>query len=89
MEDAVQHLLSCTKGTGLTSLDMYDTLLPLFSGAHSNAIPNEAVIEPMRVSNNGEEQPTSDVVVQEALDEERTKIEESRSMPKWLVQTLR
>ena len=89
VEDAVQPLLSCTKGIGLTSQDMYDTLLPLFSGAHSNAVPNEVVIQPMQVSDNGEEQPISDVDVQEALDEERTEIEESRSMPKWLVQTLR
>ena len=68
---------------------MYDTLLPLFSGAHSNAVPNEVVIQPMQVSSNGEDQTISDVGVQEALDEERTEIEESRSMPKWLVQTLR
>ena len=67
---------------------MYDTLLLLLSGAHSNAVPNEAVIQPMQDSNNSEEQPIFDADVQEALDEERTQIEESCSMPKWLVQTL-
>ena len=67
---------------------MYDTLLPLFSGAHSNAVPNEAIFQPMQVSNNSTKQPISNADVQEALDEERTEIEESRSMPKWLVQTL-
>ena len=55
VEDAVQPLLSCTEGTGLTSQDVYDTLLPLFSGAHSNAVPNEAAFQPMHVSNNSEE----------------------------------
>ena len=47
VEDAIQPLLSCTKVTGLTSQDMYDTLLPLVSGAHYNAVPNEAIIQPM------------------------------------------
>ena len=88
VEDAVQPLLSCTKETSLTSQDMYDTLLPLFSGAHSNAVPNEAVFQPMQVSNNSEERPIFDADVQKAFDEERTNIE-SHSMPKWLVQTLR
>ncbi len=68
---------------------MYDTLLPLFSGAHSNAVPSEAVFQPMQVSNDSAEQPIFDADVQEALDEERIDIEESRSMPKWPVQTLR
>ena len=33
VEDAVQPLLSCTKETGVSLGDVYDTLLPLFSGA--------------------------------------------------------
>ena len=41
VEDAIQALLSCAKGIGLTSQDMYDTLLPFFNGAHSNAVPND------------------------------------------------
>ena len=40
VEDAVQPLLSCTKETGDSSGDVYDTLLPLFSGAQP---PNEAI----------------------------------------------
>ena len=46
------------------------TLLPLFSSAHSNAVPNEVVIQPMQVSNNSKEQPISNAEVHEALDEE-------------------
>ena len=73
------------------SQDMYDTLLPLFIGGCSYVEPNEACIQPMQVSNDSTNQPmqVTDADVHDALDEERTKIEESRSMPKWLVQTLR
>jgi len=42
----------------------------------------------MQVSNDSTNQPISDVDVHDTLDGERTEIEESRSMPKWLVQTL-
>ncbi len=68
---------------------MYDTLLPLFTGGQSNVEPNEACIQPMQVSNESTNQPFTDADVHDALEEERTYIEESRSMPKWLVQTLR
>ena len=47
VEDAVQPLLSCTMKTGISSQDVYDTLLPLFSGAQPNVVPNEAVFQPM------------------------------------------
>ena len=43
VEDVVQPLLSCTKGTILSSHDVYETLLPLFNGAHPNVVPNEAI----------------------------------------------
>lgn len=89
VEDATQPLCSCTKGMGFTSQNMYDTLLPLFSGAHSNVAPNEVVVQPLQVPNNSQEQPIFDADVQEALDEERTEIEKSCFMPRWLVQTLR
>ena len=86
MEDAVQPLLSCTKETSVSSGDVYDTLLPLFSGAQP---PNEAIFQPTQVSNENTEQSISDADVHDALVDEREDIEESRSMPKWLVQTLR
>ena len=42
VEDAVQPLLSCTKQTGISSQDVFDTLLPLFTGGTSNVSSNEA-----------------------------------------------
>ena len=86
VEDAVQPLLSCTKEIGASSGDVYDTLLPLFSGAQP---PNEAIFQPTWVSNENTEQSIFDADVHDALTDEREDIEESRSMPKWLVQTLR
>lgn len=47
----MQPLLSCTKETNVCSQDMYDTLLPLFTGGQSNVEPNEACIQPVQVSN--------------------------------------
>ena len=82
MECAVQPLLSCTKETGVSSGDVYDTLLPLFSGAQP---PNEAIFQPTQVSNENTEQSISDSDVHDALVDERQDIEESRLMPKWLV----
>ena len=35
VEDAIQPLLSCTKETSISSRDVYDTLLPLFTGGQS------------------------------------------------------
>ena len=89
VEDVVQPLLSCTKETGVHSQDMYDTLLPLFSGAPSHVEQVEAHVQPIQVSNESTDQPISDAEVRDALDDERTEIEEARAMPKWLVQTLR
>jgi len=43
----------------------------------------------MQVSHDSTDQPISNADVYDALEGERTEIEESRSMPKWLVQTLR
>ena len=85
VEDTVQPLLSCTKETNVSSRDMYDTLLPLFSGAQSNVAPNEVN---MQVSNDTTDQPISDADLHDALVDEREDIEESRTFPKWLVQTL-
>ena len=89
VEDAVQPLVSCTKETDASSRDVYDTLLPLFSGAQSSATPNEAVFQPTQVLNDGADQPISDADVYDALEDERQEIEGSRNMPRWLVQTLR
>ena len=46
VEDAVQPLLSCTKQTGMSSQDVFDTLLPLFTGGTSNVSSNEAHVQP-------------------------------------------
>ena len=43
----------------------------------------------MQVSHESADQPNSDAHVYDALVDERANIEESRTMPKWLVQTLR
>ena len=43
----------------------------------------------MQLFNQSIDQPITDADACDALYEERTKIEESRTMPKWLVQTLR
>ena len=42
LEDVVQPLLSYTKQTGISSQDVFDTLLPLFTGGTSNVSSNEA-----------------------------------------------
>ena len=77
VEDAIQPLLSCTKKIGISSQDVYDTLLPLFSGAQPNVVPNEAVFQPMQVSHESVDQPIFDTDVHDALVDERAKIEES------------
>ena len=68
---------------------MYDTLLPLSSGAQPNVVPNEVNMQPMQVLNDDTHQPISDAELHDALVAEREDIEESRTLPKWLVQTLR
>ena len=68
---------------------MYDTLLPLFSGAQPNVAPNEVNIHPMQVANDNTDQPISHADLHDALVDEREDIEESQTLPKWLVQTLR
>ena len=47
----MQPLLSCTKETRIISQDVFDTLLPLFTGGTSNISPNESHVQPMQVSN--------------------------------------
>ena len=88
MEDDVHLLLSCTKETNLCSQDMYDTLFPLFNVGQSHVESKEAQIQPIQVFNQSIDQPIIDADVCDALDEERTEIEESMTMPKWLVKTL-
>ena len=42
VEDAIQPLLSCTKETSVSSKDVYDTLLPLFTSGQLSVDPLEA-----------------------------------------------
>ena len=46
VEDAMQPLLSCTKDTGVSSQDVFDALLCLFTCGSSNVNPNEACVQP-------------------------------------------
>ncbi|WP_129364608.1 hypothetical protein [Klebsiella pneumoniae] len=89
VEDCVQPLLSCTRDSNVSSQDIYDTLLPLFSGGNTNVSSNEANVQPMGVSENVLDQPITDADVHDVLDEERAENEQARGMPKWLVHTLR
>ena len=81
----VQPLLAYAKESNMTLQNVYDTLLPLFNGGN---ISNEAQIQPLYSSHDGLNQPLSDVDLKDALDEEKAKNEEARTLPKWLVQTL-
>ena len=89
VEDAVQPLLSCTKQTGISSQDVFDTLLPLFTGGTSNVSPNEAHVHPTQGSNDITDQPICDADLQHVIDKDMAKNEHTRNMPRWLVQTLR
>ncbi|MCO5600675.1 hypothetical protein L7F22_054790 [Adiantum nelumboides] len=89
VEDFGQPLLSCTRDSNVSSQDIYETLLPLFSGGSMNVNSNEANVQPMGVSENVTDQPITDVDVHDVLDEERAENEQARGMPKWLVHTLR
>ena len=68
---------------------MYDTLLPLFgggpSGGPSHVDHHEVQNQPLQVSNEFTDQPTSDADVHDVLYEERAENEKARNMPKWLV----
>ena len=52
-------------------------------------MPNEVNIQPIQVSIEDIDQPIFDADVHDALLDERDDIEQSWTMPKWLVQTLR
>ena len=71
---------------------MYDTLLPLFNGGQPYVEHIDAQVkannQPLQVPDQPTHEHVDDVDVDDAVDEERTLIEESRNMPKWLVQTL-
>ncbi|WP_219822517.1 hypothetical protein, partial [Enterobacter cloacae complex sp. 2DZ2F2B] len=88
VEDSVKPLLSCIKDSHVSSQDIYDTLLPLFSGGNTNVSSNEANVQPMGVSENVTDQPIRDAHIHDVLDEERAKTERARGMTKWLVYTL-
>ena len=85
VEDAVQPLLSCTKETGVSSRDVFDTLLPLFAGGTSNVRSTEAHVQPMQVSNDVTDQPISDADLQDAISDDMAENTQARNMPKWLV----
>ena len=89
VEDAVQPLLSCTKETGVSSRDVFDTLLPLFTGGSSDVHPTEANVQPTQVSNDITDHTISDADLQDEIYEDMAENEQARGMPKWLVQTLR
>ena len=72
VEDVVHPLLSCTKETGVSSQDMFDTLLPLFSSGPSHVEPDETRVQPMHVLDESTNQPISDADVRNALDDEIT-----------------
>ena len=44
VEDVMQPLLSCTKEAGISSRDVFDTLLPLFTGGSSHVPSTEAYV---------------------------------------------
>ncbi|WP_129329885.1 hypothetical protein [Enterobacter cloacae complex sp. 4DZ1-17B1] len=89
VEDSVHPLLSCTRDSNVSSQDIYDTLLPLFSGGNTNVSSNEANVQSMGFFENVLDQPITDADVHDVLDEERAENEQARGMPKWLVHTLR
>jgi transposase InsO family protein len=89
VEDAIQPLLSCTKETSVSSKDMYDTLMPLFTGGQPSTGPNEATSQHLQVSYDDADHSISDADLHDAIADERADIEEAKTMPKWLVQTLR
>ena len=65
---------------------MYDTLLPLFNGTHSNVKPSDAQVEATNKPLQVHDQYFDDVHVDDVVDEERQEIVESKGMSKWLVQ---
>ena len=75
--------------TSVSSRNVFDTLLPLFTGGTSNVSPNEAHVQPMQVSNDITDQPICDADLQHVIDEDMAENEQARNMPRWLVQNLR
>ncbi|MCO5601217.1 hypothetical protein L7F22_055336 [Adiantum nelumboides] len=83
VEDFVQPLLSCTRDSNVSSQDIYDTFLPLFSGGSMIVNSNEANVQPMGVSENVTDQPITDVDVHDVLDvldEEKVENEQARDV---------
>ena len=63
---------------------MYDTLLPLFNGAHSNVEPFDAQVEAKNWPLQVHDQHFHDIHAND-VDEERQEIVEYKGMSKWLV----
>ena len=78
MEDAIHPLLSCTKETHVRSQDMYDTLLPLFKGAHPNVEPSDAHVEARNQPIQVHDQHFDDVHVDDVVEEERREIVDAK-----------
>ena len=74
VEDVVHSLLSCTKETGVSSRDVFDTLLPLFTGS-SDVRPTEANVQPMQVSNDITDMTIYDADLQDKIYEDRVENE--------------
>ena len=70
VEDAVQTLLSCTKEIGVSSRDVFDTLLPLFTCGSSDVRPTEAYVQPTQVSNDITDHTIYDVDLQDEIYED-------------------
>ena len=88
VEDAIQPLLSCTKETLVSSRDMYDTLLLFFTSGQISVGPLEAPSQPLEATHNDADHSISDADLHDAVINERADIEEAKTVPKWLLQTL-
>ena len=80
----VQLLLSCTKETNLHSWDMYDTLLPLFHGAHPIIEKLDAQVETQNQTTQVHDLKIDDVCVNNVVYDKTQENLDSRSMPKWI-----
>jgi hypothetical protein len=68
--------------------DLYDTLLPLFIGRQLNARLLEAPSQPLHDSHNNANPSIFYTILHDTYIDERVDIEEAKTKPKWLVQTL-
>ena len=79
MEDAIQPLLSCTKETSVSSRDVCDTFLPLFTSEQLSVGPLEAPSQPLEATQHDANHSISDADLHDALINERADIEEAKT----------